>query len=266
MRWQAVLALSVGLVIAASAVAGAAESTFDVVKKRNALVAGVRVDFPPWGYVDKNGEIAGFEIDLARAFARKLGVELKAVQTNSRTRIQMLQNGTIDIIFATTTITRKRLEVIDFSIPTVWTGHTLLVKRGSGIKSLADLGPPKVLGTVHGSNIENFVFKVRPDAKFIYFQEYPQVLMALKQGKVDALATDRTLLQNWARENPDLEVPGKDFARIPIGLGVRQNDSKFLAAVNNTLNDLWENGEFQQIYKKHFGHDPDWEMTLWPHS
>ncbi len=100
MKRSTVLLVAVLAICGFSSVATAGESTLDLVKKRGKLIAGVRYDAPPWGSVDKEGKVIGFDVDIARYFAQKLGVELELVQVTAKTRIPMLVNGNVDILTA----------------------------------------------------------------------------------------------------------------------------------------------------------------------
>jgi polar amino acid transport system substrate-binding protein len=110
------LAVALLLALAVPALAG----TLEEIKKRGTLVAGVKTDFPPFGYVDSSGKNLGFDVDVAHRFAKALlGDESKVelVAVTSGNRIPFLQSGKIDIIIATVTITDERKQVVDFSEP-----------------------------------------------------------------------------------------------------------------------------------------------------
>jgi polar amino acid transport system substrate-binding protein len=96
MWWPLRIAVSAVLLTAFTMPAVAQQSTLDVVKKRGTLIAGVKNDFPPAGYIDQKGEWVGFDVDLAKYIARKLGVKLQMEAITPRTRIPMLVNGNID--------------------------------------------------------------------------------------------------------------------------------------------------------------------------
>src|SRR5438552_14004108 len=97
-------------------VAGA-ESTLDVVRKRGKLIAGVRYTNPPFGYVDEKGQNVGFDVDIVRAFAQKLGVGLELKDVTAQTRIPVLLSGGIDLAAAAINHYIDRDQVVDFSIP-----------------------------------------------------------------------------------------------------------------------------------------------------
>ncbi|AGW13867.1 ABC transporter substrate-binding protein [Megalodesulfovibrio gigas] len=264
------LALSLAmLVLAAPAFAGKLES----IKAAGVLKAGVKDSQVPFGYVDeKTSKIVGFEIDLMQALADKLGVKLDVKPVTSATRIPMLTQGDIDIIAATMTHKKEREDQIDFSITYFQTGQKLLVKKDGGVKTVADLAGKKV-GSAKGSTSEQNVKKAQPECTVVSFETYPEAFLALKQGKVQAVTTDESILlglKNSDEKSGDYEIVGEYISPEPYGLGMVENDSDFRDFVNLTLMELWETGKFQTMYTKWFGKDTpnyiplDWKLELWP--
>lgn len=249
--------------------AAAADSTFDAVKKRGVLVAGVKFDAPPFGFVDEAGKNVGFDIDIVKYIADRLGVKLELKQVTSKTRIPMLQDGQVDLAICTMTHQRARDEAIDFSITYFMDGQKLLVKRGSSIKSTKDLAG-KAVATAQGSTSEINIKRAQPGARIVTFQEYPQAFLALQQGKVQAVTTDSTILLGLKAGNPAYEIVGKAFSAEPYAIGVRENDSKWRDTVNFALMDMWKDGSYKKVYEKWFGDGSkyelpsDYELEVWP--
>ncbi|MBM3490608.1 MAG: transporter substrate-binding domain-containing protein [Alphaproteobacteria bacterium] len=245
--------------LAVAALPAAAESTLEKIKRTGKFQAGVRFDFPPVGSIDTAGKPDGFGPDIARIMAEKLGVQVEFVQVTSKTRIPLLENGSIDADIGPTTPTVKRDEVVDFSIPYVWDGVTIVVRKGDSL-NVKDYGPPKKLATTQGSFIIDLLKEQLPNADIVLFQEFPDAIVALQNRKVDAVGVNRFNGVAFAKKNPNLEV-GKDFFVDPWAIGVRENDSKWRDFVNLTLQELWFQGKYQQLYAKHFGQEPN--FMLW---
>src|SRR5262245_16893593 len=93
-----------------------AQSTLETVQKRGTLIAGVRFDMPPYGYIGDNGSNTGMDIVIVETIAKKLGVKLELKQVTAQTRIPMLQNGTVDVLAAGIAHTIEREKVIDFTV------------------------------------------------------------------------------------------------------------------------------------------------------
>jgi len=226
-------------------------STLDDVKAKGKLIAGVRYDSPPYGSLDRNNQVVGFDIDLIKEIAKRLGVGLEMQQVTARTRIPLLESKKIDIIAAVLTHSRERDKVIDFSISYLVDGQRLLVKKGSGIKEASDL-KGKTVSAVQGSYNEATIRKLVPEAKVLVFQEYPQAFLALKQGLADAFTTTATILDGISKQDTEVEVVGEYLTSEPYGFGVRENDSKWRDAINFALQDMVADGTYKTIYDKYF--------------
>ena len=232
--------------------------TLAKVKAAGKLLAGVRNDFPPMGSIDTSGKAVGFGPDIAEVFAKKLGVALEFVPTTSRTRIPLIQNGSIDCEFGITTPTVEREKTVDFSIPYVWDAVGMIIKEGSSGK-VADYGPPKKVATTQGSYIID-LFKqyiVNPD--IVLFQEYPDAVQALRNGKVDAVGVNVASSVAYVRPGSGLMM-SENMVRDPWGIMVRPNDSNWRNWLNYTLQVIWKEGTYKAIWQKHMGAEPDFYM------
>lgn len=264
-----VLALVLAVCVASMAHAG----KLDDIKQRGKLICGVKDAVVPFGYVDeKTNQIVGMDIDVCKYIADKLGVGLELKPVTSATRIPMVAQGSIDIAAATMTHKYSRDDVIDFSITYFMDGQKLLVKKGGGIKSVADLAGKKV-GTAKGSTSEKNIKTAQPQCKVLSFEGYPQAFLALKQGKVKAVTTDSTILLGLRNSDPNpeqWEIVGDYISAEPYGLGLVENDSDFRDFVNKSLAEMWVSGDYQKTYNKWFGPDTkyylplQWQMEIWP--
>lgn len=239
-----------------AAPAPAQQSALDSVKQKGVLVAGVKNDYPPFGYIDEKGQTVGFDIEIARYIAGKLGVKLELKPVTSANRIPMLTNGNIDMIAASMTITREREEVVDFSVPYIVIGSKFLVKKGSGIKGYADLAG-KTVAFTQGTPWGDKVAAAQPEAKTLVFQDKPQAVLSVMQGKAQAYVDDAAPLFVFAKQNDALEAVGEPSKAQPMGIAVRPNDSKWRDAINFALIDMWDDGTYAKLYKQFFGVEPD---------
>jgi len=235
-----------------------AQGTLEKIKERGKLLAGVRYDYPPIGVLGADGKPEGFGVELAKLFAEKLGVQVEYVQVISKTRFALLQNGNIDAEFGPTTPSVDREQVADFSIPYVWDGVVLLIKKGGSTK-LADYAPPKKIALTQGSNIGDMIKEHVPTAQFARFQEYPDAVTALKNDKVDAVGINKFVGLTMAKKDPGLEI-SEDFFVDPWAITIRQNDTKWRSFVNVAMQELWLSGKYQELYEKHFGVKPNFKM------
>ena len=256
MRKAFTIALS--LLLAGSFFAGAslAGDTLADVKAKGVLVAGVKDSLPPFGYIDeKTRTIVGYDIDFCRAIAKKLGVKLELKPVTSASRMPQLMEGNIDLIAATMTKNPERAKQIDFSYTYFFTGQKFLTKKGTA-KTVKDLDGSKI-GTAKGSTSEQNAKKALPNSTILSFDDYPQGVLALQQGKVVAVTTDESILAGLLAKLPkgQYEIPAIRISDEPYGLGIRKGDTNFLNFVNQTLLEMEKSGEAKAIFDKWFGPD-----------
>jgi aspartate/glutamate/glutamine transport system substrate-binding protein len=207
----------------------------------------------------ETGKVEGFDIDIAKGLAKKIlgdenKIELKEV--TSKTRIPMLNNGEIDAIIATMTITEERKKEVDFSDVYFMAGQSLLVKKDSKINSVKDLKKGMTVLTAKGSTSAQNIRKVAPEVNVLEFENYAEAFTALKAGQGDALTTDNALLWGMAKQDPNFRVLDETFTEEPYGIAVRKGDKEFLQVINEYLKEIKENGEYDKIYEKWIGKKP----------
>ncbi|MES2940798.1 MAG: transporter substrate-binding domain-containing protein, partial [Pseudomonadota bacterium] len=155
----------------------------DDIRKKGEIVVGVLGTDEPNSFVDpKTREVVGYEVDLANAIARKIGVKLVIKQLAVAARIPELQQGRVDLLAASLTHNKEREAQIDFSLTTFVTGQKVMVKNSSGIKDVPELAGKRVL-TVKGGTQEPNVRKAVPNVDVVTFETTQQAFLALQQGK-----------------------------------------------------------------------------------
>jgi ABC-type amino acid transport substrate-binding protein len=246
----------VGALLLAVGMAGWAEaqSGLEVAQKRGRLVAGVKTDFPPFGYVDSGGKNLGFDVDVAHLFAKALfkdenAVELVAVTSGNR--IPFLQSGKIDIIIATVTVTEERKQVVEFSDPYFLSGSLLLVPKASAAKGLEDMAG-KTVAVIQGAIQDKDVEQLQPKANRLKFGKVSEAVLAVKTGRAEAYVHDDIVVLTLAKENPDLKAVGKPFIPRPYGIAVRKGDMEFIKWVNAELAQMKKDGTYDRLWKKYF--------------
>lgn len=210
---------------------------------------------PPFGSVDaKTHELVGYDVDFARALADKLGVKLKLVATNPANRIPLLQSGKADIIVADITITPERAQTIDFSVPYFVTGQQFLVPAKSPDE--LDKYSHARIGAVKGTTGEQALHQRYPQAKVIAYDDIPLALTALRNGNVQAITQDSTILAGLlaaAPDKADFKILPELLSKEEIGVGVKKGEPALLNAVNDELVALEKNGQAEKIYTAWFG-------------
>ncbi len=249
----------VSLVYSGKGMAG----TLQDVKRRGKLIAGVKTDYPPLGFLDKNGVNEGFDIDIAKAIAKELFGNEEAVQfvpVTSGDRIAFLTSKKIDIVVATFTITEERKKEVDFSSPYFITGQLILVRGDSKITKYQDLAGKKV-ATVRGSTGDIAIKELVPTAERVKFEGNFEALEALKEHRVEAFVQDYVLLYDLLQKNPGLKMANlQPFRPARYGLAVRKGDKEWFDFINSTLEKMKESGEYKKLLKKWFGLEAE---ALW---
>jgi polar amino acid transport system substrate-binding protein len=240
-----------------------AQNSVEAVKARGKLLAGIKFDTPPFGYLDNENKPTGFDHDLLTKVAEKIGVPVEFVSVTSQTRIPMLVSGNVDLVAASMTHTIERDRTIDFSITYYTGGQALLTKAGSDITGLASLAGKQV-ALQQGTTLEKNIAAAAPGAKLVGFKDYNSAWLALVQGRADALTGSLNILQGFAKENKNYQIVGDIFSSEPFGIGVRQGDWAMRDLVNETLQELWKSGEYQKLYVKRFGEEPRVPIEIWP--
>lgn len=233
---------------------GTGKDTLASIKDRDKIIFGVKTDTRLFGLKNpSSGDIEGFDIDISKQLAKDiLGDEKKAEfkEVTSKTRIPMLQNGDIDAITATMTITDERKKEVDFSDVYFEAGQSLLVKKGSSIKSTEDLGKGSKVLAVKGSTSSQNIRKKAPDASVLEFENYAEAFTALKAGQGDALTTDNAILYGMADENKQYQLTGETFTDEPYGIAVKKGQSGLVKEINASLKKMKADGRYEKIYKK----------------
>ena len=258
---------AVALITSAAAItfagAQAQDNTIAKIKARGKLLAGVKFDTPPFGFLDDKNQPVGFDIDLMRKIAEHIGVPVELISVTSPTRIPMLVSGNVDLVAASMTHTRERDKTIDFSITYYTGGQSLLVPNTSTIAGLKDL-EGKQVSVQQGTTLEKNIAAAAPKAQVVAFKDYNSAWLALGQGRVDALTGSLNILQGFAKDNPNVKIVGELFSIEPFGIGIRQGDSALRDEINFTLQDLWTSGAYTELYRKWFHADPTVPIETWP--
>jgi len=249
-----------GVLLLGAAAPVLAETVLEKIKRTGVLTAGTRATSIPFAFINEKNEWIGFSIDLLEAIRARLEkklakrIRLEKKEITPATGIPLVANRTIDVECGSMTYTRGRDETVDFSINFFFSGSQLLVKKGSGIKSLADVAGKRV-GAAHASTGEKNLRASQPKADVVIFQDHPAGLLALEQGRIVAYAHDGILLAGLtakAKNPKDYEVVGF-LAKDPYSCSVPENDSKWRDFVNHTFMELIDSGKFFELYEKWFG-------------
>jgi len=226
------------------------------IKQKGEIVIGVRVAEPN-SFVDpKTGEMVGYEIDIAKAVAKAMGVKPVFKPLASAARIPQLQQGNVDILAASLTHNRQREAQVDFSLTMLVTGQRVLVITPSDVKDLPDLAGKKVVA-VKGGTEELNLRKMVPSVDIVDVDTIPQAVLALQHGEGVGYVADEGSLANDYSEfgggRKDYAILPTNVSVEPLALGIRKGEKGVKAAVDDTLRALEKSGEAEMIFFKWYG-------------
>ena len=237
---------------------------WDKYQQQKSITVGFDNTFVPMGFEEKNGNYAGFDIELAKYVSKKLGITVHFQPIDWDMKETELQNGTIDAIWNGYSATDERREKVAFTIPYMQNTQILVVKKTSGIHSVEDM-TGKVLGAQNGSS-GMLDFEEHPEVlknrvkggDADQYQSVNEAIIDLKNDRIDALLIDRVYADYYLTT----EGIADEYDTIPSGfesesfaVGVRAADKKLLEALNQAFKELYQEGIFQQISQKWFGED-----------
>ncbi len=238
--------------------AGAADADqLDDIRRRGVLVVGVLGTDEPQSFVDlKTREFVGYEVDLARAVAARLGVAVEFKQLSVAARIPELQQGRVDLLAASLTHTVERERQIDFSVTTFVTGQKVMVKVSSGVTDIHQLAGKRVL-TVKGGTQEPNIRRAVPGVEVVNFENTQQALLALQQGKGVGYVNDEASLVNDAAKlgtsREAYAILPTNLSVEPLALGIRKDEPRLKAEVDAALRGLEASGQAEALYQRWFG-------------
>lgn len=239
-------------------------TTMAELQEAGEIVIGVKYDVPPFGFENPDsGEVEGFDVDLGKYIAARLGVDPVFKEAISDNRIPFLQDGTVDIILSTMTITTDRDAEIDYSRPYFIAQGRILVPEESDIGGIDDLGGNKVC-TALGSTYEATLKEQAPESDIKTVEAYSDCLTLLQNGQVDAISTDNVILTGMIIQAGDefpMKLVGDPLTTEPYGVGLEEGDADFKAFLDESVEESFADGTWQEIYDTWVGQyiegDPD---------
>jgi glutamate transport system substrate-binding protein len=221
---------------------------------------GTKFDQPGLGNINlETDEPEGFDVEIGKLIAGKLGIDeddIEWVETISANREAFLVNDRVDIIVATYTINDERKAQVDFAGPYYVAGQDLLVREDDdSINGPDDLAGKRVCA-VTGSTPIARIRESYPEAEPVEFDTYTECVDQLEAGQIDAVSTDDIILAGYAAD-PKYEglfrVVGETFSEEPYGIGVPRGDDEFRAFINDTLEEAYQDGTWEELFDATLG-------------
>ena len=222
------------------------------VKARGKWLIGVKCDTPPFGWQDTSGRNRGYDVEVARQFAKwafgsRSKVDFTCVTTASR--IGTLTAGRVDIIIATLTWTAEREKTIDYSSPYYGAAGKLLVKNSVTVGRLSTWMKGKKIVSTSGSIYDRWIKNCFKDTAFQVVSSPSAGVLAVKNGQADALMYDDAFLVGVAANDPDLKMAQNKFLDVPWGIGIRKDEASMKAWVNTAIRGMKARDQFWAILK-----------------
>jgi polar amino acid transport system substrate-binding protein len=226
------------------------------IQRRGRLIAGVDQNTLLFSYFNPlDDSLEGFEIDMLREIARAIfgdptKIEFKAITTAER--IPAIQNGSVDIVADAFTITCDRRKLVDFSTVYYDAGQRVLVPLNSRAQSLHDLGGKRVCATRGSTSIQTIEQAVPRPIPYPVDQR-TDCLVALQQGRVDAISTDDAILLGFKAQDPYTKLIGPRISDEPYGIAINRAHPEFVRFVNGVLARMRADGTWKRIYSRWLG-------------
>ena len=230
------------------------------IKKQGYLRVGGTDAGPLFSIKDPaTGKLTGFDAGLSQMLAHYIlgGSDVqkltKLTITTVDTRETLLQNNTVDAVFATYTITEPRAQKVDFAGPYYESGDAIMVKKdNTSITTVADL-KGKTVATESNSTAALALKQAAPQAKVLLFADDASCVAAVQQGRADAYVLDQGILLSDASTNPAVKVVGTPFTKEPYGIGLSKSDPGAKAFVNAFLQKIFDSGDWLKLYQQTIG-------------
>lgn len=230
-------------------------TTMAELAEAGSITIGTKFDQPLFGLVGPDGDPEGFDVEIGKIIAGKLGIapeNIDWVETVSANREPFIENGQVDIVIATYTINDERKEVVSFAGPYYMAGQSILVLADNDdIESEDDLvGQPvcSVSGSTPAANLREL------GAEVLETDTYSNCLEPLRSGQVVAVSTDNVILAGLAAQNEgEFKVVGEPFTEEPYGIGLALDDTEFRMWINDVLEESYEDGTYEAAWDETAG-------------
>jgi len=230
-------------------------TTMAELAEAGSITIGTKFDQPLFGLVGPDGVPEGFDVEIGKIVAGKLGISeenIEWVETVSANREPFIQNGQVDVVVATYTINDKRKEVVSFAGPYYLAGQSILVLADNeDIESEEDLvGQPvcSVTGSTPAAKLAEI------GATPVLTDTYTNCLEPLRSGQVVAVSTDNVILAGLAAQNEgEFKVVGEPFTEEPYGIGLAKDDTEFRDWINDVLEESYEDGTYEEAWNSTAG-------------
>ncbi|NLN14052.1 MAG: amino acid ABC transporter substrate-binding protein [Tissierellia bacterium] len=260
-RAKALIILTLVLSLLLTACGNKEESldTWNEIEERGTIIVGLDDTFVPMGFRDNNGNLIGFDVDLAKEAISRMGLEVEFQPIDWNLKEQELDSGNIDLIWNGYSISEERKEKVNFTKPYLDNKQIIVALSSSDIETIDDLAS-RIVCTQNSSSalqaIESSGLKESfKDGEVILFDTYTEAFMDLEAGRVDVVVADEVLAKYYISERGEenYKIVDGDFGDEEYGVGVRKGDKTLLEKLNQALDEMKADGTAAEISEKWFG-------------
>lgn len=235
-------------------VAAAQDNQDSQSSQNNTYVLATHAAYKPWEFINKDGEMAGIEVDMVKAIEESQGVNIKIVNMPWTAAIASTSQGKVDGVFGGMSVTEKRKKVVNYTRPIYRIDFAIVVQEDSDLNAITALTHGATTsanaGTTGASWIRNKLVKKGMDTELKLFDSYPAALQAVIKGKVDSVLIDGPTAKAYAKDMP-IKIVGTISSDEYLAWAVTNNDPKGLLSILNAgLNEMIDSGKLAQIYSK----------------
>lgn len=232
------------------------------IKSKGKITIGLMGTYAPYNFVNENNEVDGYDADLSKEIAKRIGVEANFVTGEFSGLIEGLQKGKYDALVSQVTITEDRKKSIDFSEPYVKNDVSIIVKdNNESIQSVEDFKGKKVgvaLGTNDEAYLRDEVLPKVGDFEIVTYNDNLNALMDLNNGRIDATINNVFALKPLIESNNlKLKTVGEPLKSDFAGVAMPKNNPDLQEAVNKALQEIKDDGTLKTLYNKWFDVDPN---------
>lgn len=210
-------------------------------------VVGTNAEYPPFEYVE-NGEIAGFDAEIIKEAAKRIGIEYKWLNTNFDGLIPALQTKKVDIVIAGMSVTPEREKAVNFSVPYLTSNVAIVTNSKNPIKDMNDLSG-KSYGVELGTTKEASARKI-DGAEVVPFSSTTGALVALKSGKIDGMVLDESVSSKYIEKNPELVLVGV-MEGEPKAAAFNKDDKELMENFSKVLEEMMADGTVAELREKY---------------
>ena len=233
-----------------SSSSSATARTLDEIKKSGKLKVAVFSDKAPFGYVDTDGNYAGYDVYFAERLGKDLGVDVEYTSVDAAARVDVLTSNKVDITLANFTVTDERKEKVDFAKPYMKVALGVVSPENAEITDVDQL-KGKTLIVTKGTTAETFFEKNYPDIKLQKYDQYADAYNALLDGRGDAFSTDNTEVLAWAKSNKGFKVGITELGdKDTIAAAVQKGNKELLDWINDEIDKLGDENFFHKDYEE----------------